>query len=250
MSTLQQPQIGTELREQIKKWILFRLGHPLVKVETTNENLDIAIDEAVRRFSERVGGSEKLAIFDAQEGTARYNLLDIIPEYIAVREVIYSPSKLPAVLLPFLGGITSDVTFSTNQVSYFHGTWSSMVDYTLWKIYTEQYYRVVGLEGQYDIIGNEIILAPKPLANVKVGLIYTSLLLDEDIRRDQWIKEWALSEVKWQLGEVRSKYGSIPGPRGDISLNGDALKSEAQEAQEKLLERLNEYETPVLFTTG
>jgi len=36
------------------------------------------------------------------------------------------------------------------------------------------------------------------------------------------------------LGEARSKFATIAGPQGGTSLNGDALKAEAQQEMEKL----------------
>jgi hypothetical protein len=36
------------------------------------------------------------------------------------------------------------------------------------------------------------------------------------------------------LGEARSKFATVAGPQGGTSLNGDALKAEAQAEMEKL----------------
>lgn len=251
MSTIKQPKVGQELREQWKKWLLFRLGHPVVKVETTNANLDIAIDEAVRRFSQWVPGGDKLVIFDTKAGETRYDLLELVPEYIQVKEVIYNPSVSDVLLTSFLGGITTDFSFGSNQISYFHGTYSTMVDYTLWNLYNEQYLRTIGREGQWEIIGNDLYLNPAPAQGVKAGMIISSMLLDDDVRRDEWIKEWALTEAKLALGAARAKYSGLPGPQGgDITLDGERLITEAREDQERLLERLNEYMEPIQFFTG
>ncbi len=40
------------------------------------------------------------------------------------------------------------------------------------------------------------------------------------------------------LGEARSKFATIAGPQGGSTLNGDALKAEAQAEMEKLEEEL------------
>lgn len=228
-----------------------RLGYPIVKVEVTNSNLDIAIDEAVRRLSQWVSAGEKISIFDTVQGQATYNLDELLPDYITVREVIYNPSNTDIMLTSFLSGITTDFSFGSNQISYFYGTYSSMTDYTIWNMYNEMYLRVIGREGQWRTIGNQLILSPAPYQNVKCGIIYTSLLLDLDARRDEWIKEWALSEVKLALGAARSKYQGLPGPRGDtIQMDGERLIQEAREDQDKLRERLNEYRDPYLFNCG
>lgn len=57
----------------------------------------------------------------------------------------------------------------------------------------------------------------------------------------QWIKRYALATAKEMLGEVRSKFGSVPGANGnDITLNGDRLISSAEAEKEALLTELKE----------
>ena len=41
------------------------------------------------------------------------------------------------------------------------------------------------------------------------------------------------------LGEARSKFATVAGPQGGTSLNGDALKAEAQAEMEKLEQDLS-----------
>ena len=50
----------------------------------------------------------------------------------------------------------------------------------------------------------------------------------------QWIKDYTLAKCKYMLGEARSKFATIAGPQGGSTLNGDALKAEAQQEMEKL----------------
>ena len=54
----------------------------------------------------------------------------------------------------------------------------------------------------------------------------------------QWIRRFALALTKEILGQVRSKFGSIPIPGQDLTLNGSALITEGREEQEKLREEL------------
>jgi hypothetical protein len=68
-----------------------------------------------------------------------------------------------------------------------------------------------------------------------------------------WIQEYAYSFAKRILGEARSKFQSIAGPQGGTSLNGDALKQEAQAEMEKLEQDLKEYvdgSQPLTWVTG
>ena len=50
----------------------------------------------------------------------------------------------------------------------------------------------------------------------------------------QWIRRFALSLIKETLGQIRSKFGAIPIPGNNVTLNGDKLISEAREEQKIL----------------
>tara|TARA_Y100000310_G_C20565904_1_gene755471 strand:- start:781 stop:1197 length:417 start_codon:yes stop_codon:yes gene_type:complete len=54
----------------------------------------------------------------------------------------------------------------------------------------------------------------------------------------QWIRRFALSLCKEMLGQIRSKFGSIPIPGESVTLNGADLITQAKEEQEKLREEL------------
>ena len=56
----------------------------------------------------------------------------------------------------------------------------------------------------------------------------------------QWIRQYTFALSKEVLGLVRSKFGSIPIPSGDLQLNGSDLLSQAQGEKEKLITSLRE----------
>jgi len=56
----------------------------------------------------------------------------------------------------------------------------------------------------------------------------------------QWIRKYGLALTKELLGMIRSKYGSIPVPNAETTLDGDALRSEAQTEKEFLITQLRE----------
>ena len=56
----------------------------------------------------------------------------------------------------------------------------------------------------------------------------------------QWIRQYTFALSKELLGLVRSKFGSIPIPNGDLQLNGSDLLSQAQGEKEKLITSLRE----------
>tara|TARA_R110001592_G_scaffold288735_2_gene557859 strand:+ start:372 stop:1526 length:1155 start_codon:yes stop_codon:yes gene_type:complete len=56
----------------------------------------------------------------------------------------------------------------------------------------------------------------------------------------QWIRKYALANSKELLGTIRSKYGSIPIPGAETTLDGDTLRSEAATEKSELVTQLRE----------
>jgi len=101
---------------------------------------------------------------------------------------------------------------------------SMWVEFTTFEeIWEDQEDRKSGVEGDNNM--NTLPLANIPYKNINsIG--------------KQWIRRFALSLAKETLGQVRSKFGQIPIPGNNVSLNGDKLISEAREEQKTLREEL------------
>ena len=56
----------------------------------------------------------------------------------------------------------------------------------------------------------------------------------------QWIRKYTLALSKELLGIIRSKYGNIPIPNAEVSLDGETLRAEATAEKEQLIEQLRE----------
>jgi len=56
----------------------------------------------------------------------------------------------------------------------------------------------------------------------------------------QWIRKYTLALAKELLGAIREKYSSVPIPDGEISLDGAALRAEAQNEKDELVKQLRE----------
>ena len=64
----------------------------------------------------------------------------------------------------------------------------------------------------------------------------------------QWIRKYALAVSKEMLGQVRGKFAQIPIPGEAVTLNGDALISQAKEEQQQLREKLMEILDQLTYT--
>ena len=56
----------------------------------------------------------------------------------------------------------------------------------------------------------------------------------------QWIRKYGLALSKEILGAIRSKYGTIPIPNSEVTMDGDALRTEAAAEKEQLITQLRE----------
>jgi hypothetical protein len=115
-----------------------------------------------------------------------------------------------------------------------------LATYDLFAQHQELVGRMFGsfIEIKWNTVTKKLTILQRPRADEKVLLyVYNyrpdSQLLD-DYMAIQWIKDYTLASCKYMLGEARSKFATIAGPQGGSSLNGDALKQEAQAEMEKL----------------
>ena len=94
------------------------------------------------------------------------------------------------------------------------------------------------IEFKWNTTTKKLTLLQRPRAEEEILLYAYNYRPDEQLLDDylakQWIKDYTLASCKYMLGEARSKFATIAGPGGGSTLNGDALKAEAQSEMEKL----------------
>ena len=96
-----------------------------------------------------------------------------------------------------------------------------------------QYVRIS--ERDAEVIGNTNITSDFSDVNYQF-MVYKQI----NSPGQQWIRKYTLALAKELLGEIRSKYGSLPTPGGEVSLDGDTLRSEASAEKENLIAQLRE----------
>ena len=65
-----------------------------------------------------------------------------------------------------------------------------------------------------------------------------------------WIRKYTLALAKELLGIIRSKYAALPLPNGEVSMDGESLKTEGREEKTNLLEELKEFLESVSLSEG
>lgn len=257
-NTIYAGHIADNVREQIAEYIKLSLGHPVVRLELTDQQIDLCINTAVSNFSQWVPGTEHLKVFDLTPGQNKYDLPTILGtnDYIDIRQVIYNRANAYNTVGEFISNFVDGGLFPEWGFAGYMGSVGSyggnMTDFVIQGMYNEMFLRTLGLEGSWQVIQNDLYLSPMPLKESKAGVIYTTFATDMNIRRIEWVREWAFAHAKEILGRTRGKFpGGMPGPRGgNIAMDGQVLLAEAKEAKMMLQKRLDEYIEPMGFFTG
>lgn len=98
----------------------------------------------------------------------------------------------------------------------------------------------------YNKVSKQLQIMRRPRSETETVLLWTynykpDVTLLSDYKAYPWIKDYTLALAKRSLGEAREKFGTIAGPQGGTTLNGTALKQEAQADIEKLELDINNY---------
>ena len=100
-------------------------------------------------------------------------------------------------------------------------------------LYFEYFVRKDFIENSTDVKSNVV----SDYSNVGYDFIEYSGINDVG---KQWIRKYTLALVKEMLGAIREKYSQIPIPGAEISLDGAALRTEAQTEKDALMTQLRE----------
>ena len=87
--------------------------------------------------------------------------------------------------------------------------------------------------------GNTIITPNVVSDYSNIGYDFAQYTNINDVGK-QWIRKYTLALAKELLGAIREKYSSVPIPGSEVSLDGAALRAEAQTEKDALIEQLRE----------
>jgi hypothetical protein len=98
----------------------------------------------------------------------------------------------------------------------------------------------------WNPVSKKLQIIREPRATGEPVLLWTYNLKPEihllsDYQISQWIRDYMVANSKMIIGEAREKFGQIAGPQGGGTLNGTAMKSEAQAQMDALIEQLKTY---------
>lgn len=218
--------------EEIKGYVLRRLGAGIVDVELTLDHMEDVIRDSKRWFGHRVGQKRMIQV----PLLTSSNVYVMDPDVTDVLRVHLPSSHFPAV----------DTDDFSSTYSMMFGQWrnpgQSPLPYSD-LLQRMQYLNVsrklfsADREWDYDPRTRELQIMPRPsiVGNMLVEVWTSNLDTREFGPEDESLfLRYALAHAKTFLGEIRSKYDNMPMVGGDKGLNGQNLMDEAKEEKEQI----------------
>jgi hypothetical protein len=227
-----------------------------------------------------VGGRTdiKSGSIDMIDGVQTYDLQDFADvveggERISVTRVFYEAT--PAINR-FFDPYSVSGQGTLNLIDEFgFGSFSPAAQFILMPLY-EDMLRIQAIEFNdqfrksahtFNIVNNKLQIFPIPTSNYSLWFEYyvdsdfkqNSAIITPNVVSDysnitydfatysqindvgkQWIRKYTLALAKEMLGAVREKYSQVPIPGSEVSLDGAALRAEAQTEKDNLVTQLRE----------
>ena len=235
-----------------------RLGAPVIEINVDPDQVEDRIDDTIQLFRE----------FHGDATLHGYRVYEVTQEDIDRKFILLPEDILFVVRLFGVGGglIGSSNMFSAGYqmaMSDMYGLRTGMADVSYWaqtKAYFETLNMILNGTPQIsfsrhmhrlycwgDVDGKDIQVGEYLMLECYAAISETAYV---DVYNDMFVKDMLTAQIKYQWGQNLSKFANMTLP-GGISIDGNAIKQEAQEEISMLRERLRtEQELPPKFFIG
>ena len=234
-----------ELKQGLFKNIRYRLGDGIIDLELDPEHFEAAYNYAIKIYRQRAQNAtaESYTLFTVEKNVDVYTLPQ---EFINVRCLYRRTIGLEtgpgsSAFDPFSSAILNTYLLNYN----FAG---GMATYDFYAGYVELAARMFGgyVVYTFDPVTKMLRIVRDPKATGEQVLIWADVQRTEEVLLQDpgagvWIGDYILATLKGIIGEAREKFGTIAGPGGGTTLNGTAMKAEAKQLQEQLIDELKRY---------
>lgn len=251
-------QSSTEtLKQNLIDYVRLQLGDQIIDVELDAEHYEAAYQRALGVYRQRAQNAYEES-YSFLELVANVNVYDLPQEVITVRQIFrrtFGDSTGP-----FASNFDPFSQASLNVYLMNFNVAGGLATYDFYSQYVEQAGRMFGAYMNYtwNPVTKKLQLIRDPKGTGENVLLWTynlkpefNLLSDHQIK--QWFRDYMTANCKLIIGEAREKFGTIAGPQGGGTLNGAAMKAEAQVAMDKCVEDLKNYvdgSQPITFVIG
>lgn len=234
----------------LKTYIKERLGHPIVNIEVTDEQLKHCINQTIEKFVEfsESGTQLRFQTLDTVVGTNEYTMTN---DVYTIYE-LYDTTATNGFQGVFPDKVVADI-FGSQLVTASKGDLLTL-DLTRAYLKDVEFLLTVKLNFDFNAVTKKLFLLETPTEITKLGIAFYQKIDYSDessqIYDHQWIKNYSTATTKKQWASNLLKWAGTMLP-GGLQMNADSILQEANTEIEKLEEELNEvWRMPTDFFIG
>ncbi len=223
-----------------------RLGHPTVVVELTDDQINAAIDRALRviRTNTSAAYHRRVGFMQMKARTNNY----IMSNKKAGYDKIVDFMKIYRLNSSFMSVIGNDQIYGQLILQQLYQAGSfDLVSYHLIAQQIELLQKLFAGHVQFNwyertrelTVYNMFAKDEIVLIDVIMERTENELFVDRFLQN--WIERYALAESREVLADIRGKFSTLPGASGGISLNASDLLQKASEEKELCMKEIEEF---------
>lgn len=227
-----------------------RLGAPIAPVELTEEQLNIAIHEAIFWHNYYRNSSEDFITLDLV-GNKKDGYE--IPEIVGGEENIINIIMRPRFPFSFYSGGDSASLISNIYMQWMfnkgrHSGFRDFIgDYYVTLSAEKDYNNIMGTNQKYYFYNNRVFLSPHP-RDVKVSIVFRSAITLNEAFNNQLIFDYSVGRAKIILGELRGTFGGvIPGGSENLNLKAEDHINQGEAIMEKAKTEMIKKQEPLFL---
>ena len=234
-----------QIKQQLIEYAQLTLGDQIIDLELDPAHYEAAYQRTIGTYRQRANAAyEEAYIF--MELIRDQNIYTLPQEVASVRQVFrrtFGDSTGP-----FASNFDPFAQASLNVYLMNFNVAGGLATYDFYSQYVELAGRMFGAYMNYtwNPVTKKLQLIRDPKGTGENVLLWVYQLKPEiqllsDYQTGQWIRDYMVAACKMIIGEAREKFATIAGPQGGGSLNGAAMKAEAQTRMDDLVNQLTLY---------
>jgi len=245
------------LKQTLIDYVQLQLGSQIVDIELDDAHYEAAYQKTIGTYRQRAQNAYEES-YTFMELVRDVNIYTLPQEVITVRQIFrrtFGDSTGP-----FASNFDPFSQASMNVYLMNFNVAGGLATYDFYAGYVELAARMFGgyMNYTWNPVTKKLQLIRDPKGTGENVLLWTYNLKPEmnllqDFQISQWIRDYMVANCKYIIGEAREKFGTIAGPQGGGTLNGTAMKAEAQAQMDVQVEQLKNYidgSQPITFVIG
>lgn len=244
MAEQQQDTLST-LKQNLIDYAQLQLGSQIIDLELDPEHYEAAYQKTIGTYRQRANNAYEES-YSFMELVKDVNIYTLPQEIVSVRQIFrrtFGDSTGP-----FASNFDPFAQASLNVYLMNFNVAGGLATYDFYSQYVELAARMFGgyMNYTWNPVTKKLQLIRDPKGTGENVLLWSYNLKPEfnllsDYQIQQWIKDYMVANCKMIVGEAREKFGTIAGPQGGGTLNGAAMKAEAQAQMDAKIEELKNY---------